>query len=525
MAPTKALIGAAKCDVTSYHYEFKTTGGAGEPTITSGAIMVPSGAGCTGALPMVLYAHGTSTTKNYNISSFPNKFTTLAPANDAESEGVLVAETYAAQGFIVVAPNYAGYDTSTLSYHPYLNQKQQAQEMIDALTAARTALATLPLPAASITGASTLTTLPTDSGKLFITGYSQGGYVGMATAKAMQAAGMTVTAVGTSSGPYAMAAFGDALFGGNVDVGATAFAPLLITSYQKAYGNLYSSVTEAINPLYASGIETLLPNALEYINPANPADPATLVGSGKLPFALFQSGPTGYSSVDQNSPVNDATGTMVNPVGNAALNRFAPFFDPTHYLINSSYRLGYLADVSANPDGAVPTPTTYMPAAAPTNPVRQALKKNDLRGYIPTMPVLMCGGYTDPTVFYQVNTSVMTGILKGALMAGAPVNFAVVDLDGNGAFGPADPAYAAAGNNNFLASPYATAANTALNTNLPNPPYPANTTLAKLLQSQFQQQMGGIAGGPGGMNAFLAAYHSTAAPFCAKATQAYFSQF
>ena len=26
---------------------------------------------------------------------------------------------FAAQGYIVVAPNYAGYDISTLGYHPY----------------------------------------------------------------------------------------------------------------------------------------------------------------------------------------------------------------------------------------------------------------------------------------------------------------------------------------------------------------------------------------------------------------------
>ena len=33
----------------------------------------------------------------------------------------MIAAMYAAQGFIVVAPNYAGYDISTLGYHPYLN--------------------------------------------------------------------------------------------------------------------------------------------------------------------------------------------------------------------------------------------------------------------------------------------------------------------------------------------------------------------------------------------------------------------
>ena len=34
--------------------------------------------------------------------------------------------------------NYAGYDISTLGYHPFLNAAQQSGEMLDILTAART---------------------------------------------------------------------------------------------------------------------------------------------------------------------------------------------------------------------------------------------------------------------------------------------------------------------------------------------------------------------------------------------------
>ena len=74
---------------------------------------------------------------------------------------------FAARGYIVVAPNYAGYDTSTLPYHPYLVAAQQSKDMIDALIASRSALPNI--------------ALVSDNGQLFITGYSQGGYVAMAT--------------------------------------------------------------------------------------------------------------------------------------------------------------------------------------------------------------------------------------------------------------------------------------------------------------------------------------------------------
>src|SRR5450631_2750424 len=190
-----SLSGTPICDILIYHIEYATVGGADEATAASGALMVPTGLGanCTGARPIVLYAHGTTTTRAFNMANMQN------------AETLFLAALFASQGYIVVAPNYAGYDTSTLPYHPYLIADQESKDMIDALTAARTAL-----PFASAT-------LTKDGGQLFITGYSQGGYVAMATHRAMQAAGMNVTASAPMSGPYSLAAFVDAVFYGEVN--------------------------------------------------------------------------------------------------------------------------------------------------------------------------------------------------------------------------------------------------------------------------------------------------------------------
>jgi hypothetical protein len=50
--------------------------------------------------------------------------------------------------------------------------------------------------------------------------------------------------------------------------------------------------------------------------------------------------------------------------------------------------------------------STGVPAASPTNTMRQALKTNDLRNWSPTSPVLLCAGDRDPTVFY-LNTQLL----------------------------------------------------------------------------------------------------------------------
>jgi hypothetical protein len=249
------------CTVTVFHIEYQTVGGANEPTTASGALMVPSGAGgsCQGPRPIVMYAHGTNTSKSFNMAALPGN-----------SEALLMASVFASQGYIVVAPNYAGYDTSTLGYHPYLNAEQQSKDMIDALTAARSALS----------GVSA-----SDSGKLFVTGYSQGGFVAMATHKALQAAGSVVTASAPMSGPYALAAFGDAIFEGQVNTSGPLNFNLLVTSYQHSYGNVYAAPTDVYEALYAPTADALLPSATGI---------TTVYDQGQLPqHALFNSTPPG----------------------------------------------------------------------------------------------------------------------------------------------------------------------------------------------------------------------------------------
>jgi hypothetical protein len=380
------------CTVTVFHLEYGTVGGKGEATNASGALMIPSGSGanCQGPRPIVMYAHGTSPDKNFNLADIT--------ASDS-TEGLLMAVLFAGSGYIVVAPNYAGYDTSNLPYHPYLNADQQSKEMIDCLTAAKTALASL--------GAS-------GNGKVFLTGYSQGGFVAMATHSAMQAAGMTVTASGPMSGPYALAALGDAIFEGQVGTNGTENLTLLVTSYQHSYGNVYTQPTDMFEMQYASDIDELLPSAT----------PITTLYGSKLPqYAVFSSMPP----AQQYAPITPAT----QPATLAPV--FAQGFG-TGDLVTNAFRGSYLQDAYAEPDGGFPTITTGVPAAGPTIPVRQDLKKNDLRNWLPAAPVLLCGGQNDPTVFF-FDTELMQNYWT-TNPPGAAIT--VLDVDSSPT-GPTDP--------------------------------------------------------------------------------------
>ncbi|HWF99894.1 MAG TPA: prolyl oligopeptidase family serine peptidase [Steroidobacteraceae bacterium] len=439
------------CTVAVYHFEYETVGGQGEATTASGALMVPGGAlsSCQGQRPVLLYAHGTSAEKAYDIANL------TGATGNVNDEGVLLAALFAAQGYIVIAPNYAGYDTSSLSYHPYLVADQQSHDMMDALTAARSAFSSV--------GASS-------SSKLFITGYSQGGYVALATLRAMQSAGMSVTAAGPMSGPYALSAFADAIFMGEVDGGAPINFTLIVSAYQHSYGNVYNNPTDVFSSQYAPNIATLLPATTTRAN---------LYAQGLLPqYQLFSSTPPApqYAAMTPATTPADLAPAFALGFGSSPL-------------VTNAYRLSYLQDAQAHPDGGFPATTNDMPPSSPANGLRQDFARNDLRVFDPTVPVLLCGGDSDPEVFY-LNTQLMQGYWA-AHAPGAKVT--VLDVD------------SAVGSND----PYGT---------LKDAFHAAKAAVAAAA----------VAGGAtdGGQSAVLADYHAgLVPPFCLYAVEQFFGGF
>jgi hypothetical protein len=435
------LIAAPKCGIDVHQLQYNTVDPADQPTSASGGLFIPTGTdpACTGARPILTYAHGTQVVKSFNIANL----------NDPDNaEGLLMALAFAAQGYVVIAPNYAGFDTSTQPYHAYLNADQSAKDTADAVVAARSALPTSTAP--NVTG----------SDKLFITGYSQGGHVAMATHRLLQQTGVTVTASAPMSGPYALAAFADAVFQGRVVGSTPLFLAYLIPGYQRAYGNIYDATTDVFDARYADGIESLLPTT---------GSRSQLFEEGKLPrYQAFSDTPPDPAF----APFTPAT----EPAELAFV--WATGFGP-EALITNSYRLGYLQDADANPDGGFPVVTDGAPAATPQHPLRSAFKRNDLRDWIPTSPVQLCGGHDDPTVLYM-NTELIAAYWN----ANGATTVKVLDVDGNPSLGESDAS----------------------------------------LQLAFDLAKATIAAS-GGDAAVAEAYHTTlVAPFCLAATKSFFDE-
>lgn len=345
-AGTAALVGPATCDVTTKRIRYQTKDPRGNFATASTAVMIPTGsnqAACGGSRPVVLYAHGTTTFKSFNMANL-----------SANGEGALVAATYAAQGFIVVAPNYLGYDTSSLSYHPYLNAENSAIDVIDGLRAARAYLNS--------------TSAVRPANRLFVAGYSQGGHVAMAVHKVLErdhAGEFSLTASVPMSGPYNLVGFGDIVTspGGQVNGGATLFVPLLLTSYQRSYGDIYANPTDAYQAPFAATAETLFPTD-------TPVD--TLKAQNRLP-----------------NP--DPGNSQLFGVGGLLTDAFRASY-PT-----SNYRAALVRNTLVRAPG-LPAELDWTPAA----------------------PLALCGGADDPVVFWSVNTPVAQTYLNSRLPAGAP---------------------------------------------------------------------------------------------------------
>lgn len=137
-----------------------------------GLVAIPEGA--TNGTPIVSYQHGTAFEKDN------------APSNpDGSIETRLALLQFASQGYIVVAADYFGNGSLSTVPNAYFLKRSTEQAMFDMHTASLEFLKKKSI----------------QPGKLFLLGWSQGGYNTMLHFRMLEGAGIPVTATVTASGP------------------------------------------------------------------------------------------------------------------------------------------------------------------------------------------------------------------------------------------------------------------------------------------------------------------------------------
>ena len=144
------------------------------PTVASGLVAVPeTGSHGPQTLPVVSYQHGTV---------FDKAWVPSQPENSAETRIMIAA--FAAQGYVVIGADYFGRGVSDLP-DSYLVKASTQQATTDMLFAARDVLGALDVT----------------PGKLFVSGWSQGGWATMVFLQKLEQLGIKVTAAAAASAP------------------------------------------------------------------------------------------------------------------------------------------------------------------------------------------------------------------------------------------------------------------------------------------------------------------------------------
>lgn len=172
-AGTRATYSAARNAVNLYRVSYASVipERGNLPTIATGLVAVPDTSQI--ALPMVSYQHGTVYGK-HEVPSYPEQ----------SPETQLMIAQFAGQGYAVIGADYFGLGDST-EPEGYMVKGSHQQASYDMLLAARAVLADL----------------KRSSDKLFLAGWSQGGFVTMAFLEKLEAAGVAVQATATASAP------------------------------------------------------------------------------------------------------------------------------------------------------------------------------------------------------------------------------------------------------------------------------------------------------------------------------------
>lgn len=221
----------AKYGVDFYKIIYKTTY-RGKQIEASGSLAIPKN---MPSAPAFLSAqHGTIFSDADAPSNFPTAFTGF--------------ELFASTGFVTAIPDFIGYGASNSTFPPYYDMQYSGSAVVDMLKASKYYLSTLK---------------KTINNKLFLVGYSEGGYVTMAAQKEIETNAdnnLTLTASAEGAGGYDLNTQLSAI-GTMQSYPDPSFLALIINAYNITYSWNRPLIDFFMEP-YASKIPQLLNGTL-----------------------------------------------------------------------------------------------------------------------------------------------------------------------------------------------------------------------------------------------------------------------
>lgn len=203
-------VSRVKYDISVYKITYNTIDAFGNNVIASGALLVPD---TQDALPFLSQQHGTITSDED------------APSNFNQSSEVFgFGLPLSSFGYILAAPDYLGYGTTSNIDHPYEHANSLATASRDMLRASREFIRSNNF---------------NWNNKLFLTGYSEGGGATMALHKLLEESHsdeFTVTASAPGAGAYDKSAFSKFIVEQNTDLNFLGAYIWVLGTYNNVYG-------------------------------------------------------------------------------------------------------------------------------------------------------------------------------------------------------------------------------------------------------------------------------------------------
>ena len=216
-------------DVDMYKMVYNTVDVNGQPTIASGAFLVPTNTDCAD-FPIATYNHGTTLKKDD------------VPSNDVSE--TFIGKIFSAGGYFTCMPDYIGMGVSP-GLHPYVHGESEATATVDMIRAAREFIA------------DSLNLI--DNGQVFLSGYSQGGHACMATHKYISENNLqsefNVIASAPCSGPYDLSGIMADTIMSPTPYSNPGYITYLLASYELVYGNIFNTWSDVLYPPY----DTIVP--------------------------------------------------------------------------------------------------------------------------------------------------------------------------------------------------------------------------------------------------------------------------